>query len=418
MKGRTLVESILSEKIGREVEVGEIIKVNVDVLMVNEVTGPLAFETFEKIGGGEVWNPDSTVLVLDHDIPPSDIKSARMIKRMREFAYKYSIKNFYEIGRGGICHQILYEEGFNIPGHIIVGADSHTCTSGATGALGIGVGSTDAGVILATGKIWLRVPESIKISVKGEMKKWITPKDIILTIIGEVGADGALYKAVEYHGETIRKMSLSGRLTICNMSVEMGAKTGIIPPDEKAIKYAEKQGYRVSSMDLKDAKYVEEYEFYADEVEPVVSIHPRVDNVKPARELENIEIDQAVIGSCTNGRIEDLRIAAEVVKNKKINSRVRLIVTPASMKVYRKALKEGLLEIFIDAGGIVTCPTCGVCLGMSHGVLSEGEVAIATTNRNFIGRMGHKDSKVYLASPATVAASALTGRITDPRDVI
>lgn len=415
MNGLTAIQKVLARKAGKRVEVGEIIEAKVDFLMLHEVTGPLAVEEFEKISE-KVWDPNKIIVVFDHDVPPSTIELANQMRRMRVFVNKYNISNFYEIGRGGIAHQVLFEEGFDIPGFLIIGVDSHTCTAGATGAVGIGVGSTDAAVVLATGEIWLRVPETIIVEVKGEFKKGVFAKDLALSIVGTIGANGATYKVVEYAGETVEKLSLSERLTLANLSIEMGAKTGIVQTDSKSFEYAKnfRQDEYIEVRSDSDSDF-EKIEVDASELEPVASIPHRVDDVKPVSEVEGIEIDQAFLGSCTNGRLDDLLIAFRILKGRRIAPRVRLVVSPASVKVYSEALKMGIIEEILKAGGIVTSPTCGACLGMSRGVLAENEVAISSSNRNFIGRMGAKSSRVYLASPATVVASAIEGKITDPR---
>ncbi|MEM2941051.1 MAG: 3-isopropylmalate dehydratase large subunit [Thermoproteota archaeon] len=417
MSGLTAIQKVFSKKTDKKsVEVGEIIEAKVDFLMLHEVTGPLAVEEFEKISG-KVWDPNRVVVIFDHDVPPSTIELASQMKTMRNFVRKYGISNFFEVGRGGIAHQVLFEEGFDIPGSLIIGVDSHTCTAGATGAVGIGVGSTDAAIVLATGEIWLRVPETMLIEVKGEFRKGVFAKDLALKTVGTVGANGATYKTVEYAGETIRRLSLSERLTLTNLSVEMGAKTGIVQTDSKSRDYAESFNKQTEFMDVVSDpdSDLEKIEIDVSELEPVVSVPHSVDNVKPVREVEGLEIDQAFLGSCTNGRLDDLTVAFKMLKGRRIASNVRLVVSPASVRVYVEALKMGIIEEIMRAGGVVTSPTCGACLGMSRGVLAKGEVAVSSSNRNFIGRMGDKESKVFLASPATVVASALEGKISDPR---
>ncbi|MBO3839249.1 MAG: 3-isopropylmalate dehydratase large subunit [Thermoproteota archaeon] len=416
MSGLTAIQKVLLRKAGKRVEVGEIIEAKVDFLMLHEVTGPLAVEEFEKISE-KVWDPSRVVVIFDHDVPPSTIELSNQMRKMRIFVKKYGISNFYEIGRGGIAHQVLFEEGFDIPGFLIIGVDSHTCTAGATGAVGIGVGSTDAAVVLATGEIWLRVPETVIVEVRGEFQKGVFAKDLALHIVGKIGANGATYKVVEYSGKTVEKLSLSERLTLANLSIEMGAKTGIVQTDSKSFEYAKSFNKEDQYMDVKsdpDSDF-EKVEIDASQLEPVVSVPHSVDNVKPVREVEGLHIDQAFLGSCTNGRLDDLLIALKILKGRKIAPWVRLVVSPASVKVYSEALRMGVIEEIVRAGGIVTSPTCGACLGMSRGVLAEEEVAVSSSNRNFIGRMGAKSSRVYLASPATVAASAIEGKIVDPR---
>ena len=414
----TISQKIISKATGEKVEPGDIVEVSVDLVMVNDITGPLALETMKEVGIERVWDPDRVVVVLDHQAPANSINSAELHIKMRKFVEKFGIKHFYDVGRG-ICHQILVEDGFAKPGEIIVGADSHTCTVGALGAFGIGVGSTDAASVILTGKIWLKVPESMKIIIRGNFADFVSPKDLILSIIGDIGADGATYKAVEFTGSTIRKMGISGRLTICNMAVEMGAKTGIIEPDERTLEYLAKIGVSVDDSWLvrsdADAEYCEIKEYDVSELKPMVAIPYRVDNVKPVEEVEGIEVDQVFIGSCTNGRVEDLLDVLRIVKGRKIAKNVRCIVIPASMKEFEKALSMGIISELIRAGCLVYSPTCGPCLGGHLGVLGKDEVAVSTSNRNFIGRMGHKKSKVYLVSPATAAATAVTGKLTDPR---
>ena len=416
----TISEQVLARASNKaSVQPGEIVIANVDLLMINEITGPLAVEAFEEMGFDRVWDRDKIVAVNDHAIPAVDIKSATLMKKMRMFARAYGIRNFYDVARGGIAHQLLVEKGFVGPGKLVVGADSHTCTSGSVGALSVGVGSTEAGAVMGTGKLWFRVPETMRIEVTGHLKEPVMAKDLILKIIGEVRADGATYKAVEFCGEGISKISIDGRMTTANMSIEMGAKTGIVEPDQTTINYLKaKTGHSVPLIKSDpDAEYAEELQFDASEVEPMVAAPFQVDNVKTVDEVQGTEIDQAFIGSCTNGRKEDLRIAAKIVKNRNIHSGVRFIVIPASTEIYREAMREGILETLLDAGAVISNPTCGPCLGMSQGVLAAEEVCISSSNRNFVGRMGDKSSRVFLASPATVAASALAGKIADPRGV-
>lgn len=398
---------------------GQIVDSKVDMIMVNDITGPLAVAAFRKIGVENVWQNQKIVIILDHQVPANSIKAAELHKIMREFAREQKVK-LYDVCTGGICHQVMPEKGHVIPGALIVGADSHTCTYGAFGSFATGIGSTEAAAVFATGKIWLRVPEAIKINVKGNFQKFVTPKDLILFIINQIGADGAIYKSVEFSGSTIREMNTAARMTICNMTVEMGAKNGIIEPDEITLKFVkDKTNETLESFEsLKsdpNTSYSRVYNLNVNHLEPQVSCPHSVDNVLRASDLKKVQIDQAFIGSCTNGRIEDLRLAACILKEKKVKAGVRLLVIPASQEVHIQALKEGLIEIFVEAGGIVCNPTCGPCLGGHLGVLGSGEVCISTSNRNFIGRMGSPKASVYLASPATVAASALTGKITDPR---
>ena len=413
-----LTEKILARASGKEkVTPREIVEAKVDVVMVNDLTGPLAVEAFRKIGVPHVWDSRRIVIVLDHLAPASSEKAAELHKIMRKFAEEQKIENLYDVGEG-VCHQVMVEKGYVAPGKLIVGADSHTCMYGALGAFATGIGSTEAAAVFATGNIWLKVPEAIKISVEGSFKKFATPKDLILFIIGKMGADGAIYKSIEFYGSTIRSMSADGRMTLCNMVVEMGAKNGIIEPDEITLKYLNlnlKQAEFLKSDE--NASYEKIVEVDASSLEPQVSCPHSVDNVKNVREVAGVEVDQAFIGSCTNGRIEDLRLAAQILKNQKVKEGTRLLVIPASREVYLQALREGLLETFIKAGAVVCNPTCGPCLGGHLGILAPGEVCISTSNRNFIGRMGSTKAYVYLASPATVAASAVKGKITDPREL-
>jgi len=411
-------EKILAGASGKnEVRPGEIVDAKVDVAMVNEITGPLAIEAFHKIGVGRVWDKKRIVMVLDHQVPADSVKSAELHRIMREFAREQNIEYFYDVGMGGVCHQVMPENGHVRPGELIVGADSHTCTYGAFGALGTGIGSTETAAVFATGKIWLRVPESIKIDVDGSFQRFVTPKDLILNVIGQIRADGAIYKAIEFTGPTIEKMSISGRMTICNMAVEMGAKTGIINPDEITVSYVKnrtRKSFRALRSDP-DAKYEKTLEVNAETLDPQVACPPTVDNVKTVSQVEGIRVDQALVGSCTNGRLEDLRLAADFLKGKRIKKGVRLLVTPASQEIYLGALQEGLFEVFVKSGASVCNPTCGACFGGHMGLLAPKETCISSSNRNFVGRMGSSQADIYLASPATVAASAITGEITDPR---
>jgi len=414
----TISEKILAEKSGkRKVDPGEIIEAKVDYVMLNDVTGLPAFEVFEEFRTEP--KKEKVVLIPDHYVPNKDIASAEQAKAMREFARKYKIKNYFEVGRGGICHQLMIEEGFVAPGRLIVGADSHTCSYGALGSFATGIGSTEAAAVIATGKLWFKVPETQKFIVEGKLNRYVMGKDIILHIIGDIGVSGSLYKTMEFYGSAISGLSLSDRITIANMAIEAGGKAGIIPPDKKVFDYLKgrvRGNYREVYSDP-DAIYSEEFEYNAEEIVPTVARPSLPENTAPASDLGNIEIDQAYLGSCTNGRIEDLRIAAKILKGKKVREGVRMIVVPASKRVFEQAMEEGLIKIFMDADAYVSGPTCGACLGGYMGVLAKGETCISSTNRNFIGRMGHKDSKVYLANPAVVAASAIKGRITDPNEL-
>ncbi len=413
-----ITEKILAKASGKQaVCPGEIVDANVDVIMVHDLTGPLTVEAFNKIGTQKVWDNKKVVIILDHQVPAESVKAAELQKTMRQFAKEQKIQ-IYDVGRGGICHQVMPERGHVIPGSVIVGADSHTCTYGAFGAFATGIGSTEAAAVFATGRIWFKVPPTIKINVEGKFQKFIAPKDLILNIIDKVKVDGAIYKSIEFTGSSIKKMSAAGRMTLCNMAVEMGAKNGIITPDETTREFLE--GRVKSIPDLKklqsdnDTEYERTVEIDVSELEPQVACPASVDNVKPISEIGDVPIDQAFIGSCTNGRLEDLREAAKILKGKHVKDNVRALIIPASQEVYLRAMQEGLLEIFTDAGAIVCGSACGPCLGGHIGLLAAGETCISTSNRNFIGRMGSTQANVYLASPATVAASAVTGKITSP----
>ena len=417
--GKTISEKIIGNKAGVNAEAGQIVEANVDYVMVNDVTGLPAFEQFEKLPKGTKPFREKIVLIPDHYVPNKDVASAEQAKRMRDFAKKYEIENYFEVGRGGVCHQLMIEKGFVAPGRLIVGADSHTCSYGALGAFSTGIGSTEAAAVMAIGKLWLKVPDSIKITVNGKLDNYVYGKDIILHVIGDIGVEGALYQAMEYYGNTIENLTLSDRISISNMAIEAGGKAGIIPPDNKVFEYLKgrvRGNYNPVYSD-NEAYYIEELEYDAVDIPPTVAKPFLPSNTAPASEVD-VKIDQAYLGSCTNGRIEDLRIAAEILKGRKINSEVRMLVVPATKEVFNQALKEGLIEIFEKADCFVCGPTCGACLGGYMGILADGEKCVATTNRNFIGRMGHKNSEVYLANPAVVAASALEGRIVDPREVL
>ena len=417
-------EKILARASGKDkVSPGEIVDAKVDIVMVHDLTGPLAVKSFRKIGVKKVWDKEKIVIILDHQIPANSIQTAELHKMLRVFAGEQGINNFYDVGQdGGVCHQVMPEKGFVKPGALIVGADSHTCTYGAFGAFATGIGSTEAAAVFATGKIWLKVPEAIKVNVKGHFQKSVTAKDLILSVIGKIGVDGATYKSVEFTGPTIRNMSIGGRMTLCNMAVEMGAKNGIVEPDEETLEFLERRiSEDLESFESLKSDADESYErvvnFDVSGLEPQVAFPPSVDDVKPVSKAAGIKIDQAFIGSCTNGRLEDLRLAAGILKGKKVKDGVRMLVIPASQEVYLQALREGLIEILIEAGGSVSNPTCGPCLGGHLGILASDEICVSSSNRNFIGRMGSPEASVYLASPATVAASAITGRITDPRQL-
>ncbi len=413
-------EKILAKASGKKsVKPGEIVDANVDVIMIHDLTGPLAVEAFKKIGVSKVWDNKKVVIILDHQIPAESIKMAELHKMLRKFAKEQGIR-LYDVGEGGICHQVMPEKGYVTPGSLIVGADSHTCTYGAFGSFSTGIGSTEAAAVFATGKLWLKVPEAIRFNVEGKFPKYVTPKDLVLYIIGKVGVDGAIYKSTEFTGQTMRDMSIAGRMTVCNMAVEMGAKNGIVSPDEATVKFLEGRVPK-GKADINgwksdpDAKYEKIVEINVSDMEPQIAVPSSVDNVKPISKVADVVVNQAFIGSCTNGRIEDLRIAAQIMKGKKVKQGVRALVIPASQEVYAQALKEGLVEVFTESGALMCGATCGPCLGGHIGLLASGEVCVSTSNRNFIGRMGSPEANVYLASPAVVAASALTGKLSDPR---
>jgi 3-isopropylmalate/(R)-2-methylmalate dehydratase large subunit len=413
-------EKILAKASGKTtVHPGDIVDASVDVIMVHDLTGPLAIEAFKKIGVSKVWDNKKVVIILDHQIPAESVKMAELHKMLRKFSQEQAIR-IYDVGEGGICHQVMPEKGYVTPGSLIVGADSHTCTYGAFGAFATGIGSTEAAAVFATGKIWLKVPEAIKFNVEGQFQKYVTPKDLILHIIGKVGVDGAIYKSVEFAGPTMRAMSIAGRMTVCNMAVEMGAKNGVVEPDEITLKFLEgrvpkaKEAVKAWKSDA-DAEYEKTIDIDVSDLEPQVAVPSSVDNVKPISRVADVTVDQAFIGSCTNGRIEDLRMAAQILKGKKVKKGVRALVIPASQEVYAQAIKEGLVEVFTESGALVCGATCGPCLGGHIGLLASGETCVSTSNRNFIGRMGSPQANIYLASPAVVAASALTGKLTDPR---
>jgi homoaconitate hydratase family protein len=381
---------------------------DVDYVMAHDSTAPLAIEGLKKIGKN-VFNPEKIVIVFDHFFPPPHIDAAKIHQITRKFVMEQKLPYFFN---DGVCHQILVEKIIS-PGEVVVGADSHTCTEGALGIFSTGLGSTDIAGVMATGKCWFRIPESIKFNLVGKTEKGVYAKDVILSIIGKIGADGALYKAAEFKGDYVNLASVSSRLTMCNMAVEMGAKNGIIEADEKTLKYLGRKGIVYKSDE--DAYYEEEYEVEVDRIEPQVARPPTVDNVSPVSSVEGKKIDQAFIGTCTNGRLEDIRIAARILKGRKIAENVRLLVVPASSKILIDAFSEGHLQEIIKSGGVISNPGCGPCIGRHGGVLAEGEVCISTQNRNFPGRMGHPKAEIYLASPATVAASALEGEVVDPR---
>lgn len=417
----TITEKILAAHGAKKaVSPGELIEVRIDLALANDITAPLAIQAFKEIGVEKVFNRNRVVLVPDHFTPAKDIPSAEQCKILREFARAQRLTHYFEVGQCGIEHALLPEKGLVLPGEVVVGADSHTCTYGALGAFSTGVGSTDLGAVMATGRLWLKVPESLKFIYSGKINPWVSGKDLILATIGDIGVDGARYQAMEFCGEVIKKLPMSGRFTMANMAIEAGGKNGIIEPDETTfqfIKQRSKRPYKIYNSDP-DAHYADVKEYDVSKLYPQVALPHIPSNVKDVREVGKIEIDQVVIGSCTNGYLDDLRVAAKILRGKKIAPSLRLIVIPATQDIYRQALKEGLIEIFLSAGASVSTPTCGPCLGGHMGVLAEGEKALATTNRNFRGRMGHPNSEVYLSGPAVAAASAIKGRICHPEEVI
>ncbi|MFA4858766.1 MAG: 3-isopropylmalate dehydratase large subunit [Candidatus Margulisiibacteriota bacterium] len=411
---QTITQKILAAHAGKKsVEPGELVQVKVDLVLGNDVTAPPAIKEFHKIGAKAVFDKNKIALVPDHFTPNKDIKSAEQVKMMREFARKFGIVNYFEVGCMGVEHALLPELNLVKAGDLIIGADSHTCTYGALGAFSTGIGSTDMAAAMATGEVWLKVPEQMKFVYKGKLPKWVEGKDLILYTIGQIGVDGALYKTMEFTGEAIKALSMEGRLTMANMAIEAGAKNGIFEPDHKTPKPPGAVFYHSDP----DAVYIYVYEFDVSKIEPQVAFPHLPSNTKPVSQAKNVKIDQVVIGSCTNGRIEDMRVAAKVLKGHKAHKDVRLIIIPATQKVYRQAMDEGLFKIFLDANAAVSTPTCGPCLGGHMGILAEGERAVATTNRNFIGRMGHPKSEVYLTNVAVAAASAILGRIGHPEEL-
>lgn len=416
--GLTLTQKILSAKIGREVKAGELIEVDVDMVLGNDVTAPVAIKEFEKIGIDRVFDNTKIALVPDHFVPNKDIKSAEQVNIMRKFAKKHGIVNFFEVGQMGIEHALLPEKGLVLPGDVVIGADSHTCTYGALTCFSTGVGSTDMAAAMATGKAWFKVPEAIKFVLKGNLQKWVSGKDVILYIIGKIGVDGALYKSMEFTGN-IKALSIDDRFTIANMAIEAGAKNGIFDFDKITDAYVKgraKREYKVFERD-EDAEYSEVYEINLDEIRPQVAFPHLPENTRNIDEVGKVKIDQVVIGSCTNGRISDMEIAYKILKGKKVHPDVRLLIFPATQEIYLECVKRGYIEEFIKAGAAVSTPTCGPCLGGHMGILAKGERALATTNRNFVGRMGHPESEVYLSSPAVAAASAIAGYIVSPEEV-
>jgi 3-isopropylmalate/(R)-2-methylmalate dehydratase large subunit len=416
----TLTEKVLARAAGTpSVAPGEFLEIEPDLGLANDITAPLAIEEFERTGATRVKHPERTFLVADHFTPNKDIQSAEQVKQLREFARKHPGVRFFEQGEVGVEHALLPEMGAIVPGMAVIGADSHTCTYGALGAFATGVGSTDLAGFYLTGRAWLRVPPTIRAIFRGTPDAWVTGKDLILTLIGRISVSGATYRAIEFTGPAIDELSVEGRLTMANMAIEAGAKNGIFAADAKTAGYLKgrtDRHWQAMSADA-DARYERVVEIDLQGMGPVVAFPHLPQNVKPAREAGDVPIDQAVIGSCTNGRIEDLRLAAEVLRGRTVDKRVRCLVIPATVAVYRQALKEGLFDVFLDAGAVISPPTCGPCLGGHMGILASGERCVSTTNRNFVGRMGHRTSEVYLASPAVAAASAVAGKVADPAAV-
>ena len=415
----TMTQKILAAHAGlREVSAGQLIQAKLNIVLGNDITTPVAVNEFKKAGFEGVYDKDKVVIVLDHFVPNKDIKAAEQSKTCREFACDHCISHFYDVGKMGIEHALLPEQGVVTAGDCIIGADSHTCTYGALGAFSTGVGSTDMAAGMATGKAWFKVPSAIRFHLTGTLKPNVSGKDVILTIIGMIGVDGALYKSMEFTGPGVASLSMDDRLCICNMAIEAGAKNGIFPVDDRTLEYLKGRSERAPVIYTadEDAPYEKTIEMDLSKIEPTVACPHLPENTRPAKELGNIRIDQVVIGSCTNGRMEDMEAAYRILNGKTVAKGVRCIIIPATMAIYRECIQRGYTTAFIDAGAVVSTPTCGPCLGGYMGILAEGERCVATTNRNFVGRMGHVKSEVYLASPATAAASALTGYITEPKE--
>ncbi|MEG2297007.1 MAG: 3-isopropylmalate dehydratase large subunit [Clostridium sp.] len=418
--GMTMTQKILAAHSGlSEVKAGQLIEANLDMVLGNDITTPVAINEMKKMNNQTIFDKEKIALVMDHFIPNKDIKSAENCKCCREFAGDHEITNYFDVGDMGIEHALLPEKGLVVGGDVVIGADSHTCTYGALGAFSTGVGSTDMAAGMVTGKAWFKVPSAIKFELVGKPSRWVSGKDVILHIIGMIGVSGALYKSMEFVGEGIEYLSMDDRFTICNMAIEAGGKNGIFPIDEKTAIYTKEHSlrdYRIYEADA-DAVYDEEYKIDLSQLKPTVAFPHLPENVKTIDQVGDVKIDQSVIGSCTNGRISDMRAAAEVMRGKKVAKGVRCIIIPATQKIYLQAMREGLLEIFIEAGAVVSTPTCGPCLGGYMGILAAGERCISTTNRNFVGRMGHVKSEIYLAGPAVAAASAITGKISSPDEL-
>ena len=418
--GMTMTQKILAAHAGLEsVKAGQLIEAKLDLVLGNDVTTPVAIKEFNKIGVDKVFDKDKVAIVPDHFTPNKDIKSAEHCKLVREFAHCKEVTNYFEVGQMGIEHCLLPEKGLVVPGDVVIGADSHTCTYGALGAFSTGVGSTDMAVGMARGVAWFKVPSALKFVLKNKPAKWVSGKDIILHIIGMIGVDGALYKSMEFAGDGLQYLTMDDRFTIANMAIEAGGKNGIFPVDDKTIEYVKEHSNKewTKFEADEDAEYDAVYEIDLSKLRPPIAFPHLPENTKTVDEAKGLEMDQVVIGSCTNGRISDMRIAAQVLKGKKINPNIRAIILPGTQKVWLQCVEEGLAQIFVEAGCVFSTPTCGPCLGGHMGILAKGERALSTTNRNFIGRMGHPESEVYLASPAVAAASAITGKITDPEEV-
>ena len=419
-KGMTITEKIFAAHCGKDfVQAGELISAKVDITLANDITGPVAIKEFRKIGVDRVFDKDRVMFVPDHFVPNKDIKSAEQVKMIREFAKEQGLTNFFEVGRMGIEHALLPEKGLVTAGDLVIGADSHTCTYGALGAFSTGVGSTDLACAMASGETWFKVPSAIKVEFNGKLNKWVCAKDLVLHLIGDIGVDGALYKTIEVGGNVIEEMDMDGRFTFCNMAIEAGGKNGIIVPDKITEEYLKNRSVRQPKFYTSDpdALYERVIKYDVSEIEPTVAFPHLPENTKPISQVGDIKIDQSVIGSCTNGRLSDLKIAADILKGHKVHPDVRLIVFPGTQQIYLDAMEKGYIRTIIEAGGAVSTPTCGPCLGGHAGILAAGERAISTTNRNFVGRMGHVDSEVYLSSPAIAAASAITGKISSPDDI-
>ncbi len=420
MRPMTITEKILAKHAGlKEVSPGDLINAKVDIALGNDITAPIAISEFRKAGAKKVFNRNKVVLVPDHFTPNKDIKSAEQCKILREFAKEHKLTHYYDGGEVGVEHALLPEKGIVVPGDLVIGADSHTCTYGALGAFSTGVGSTDLAAVMITGELWFKVPESIKFHFTGKLRKWVSGKDLILRIIGDIGVDGALYNAMEFTGRPIETLSMDSRMSMCNMAIEAGAKSGIINPDAITKAYVEKRAerpYKFYSSDA-DAIYKEVREYDCSNIEPQVACPHLPENTKNVSDVKNVSVDQVIIGSCTNGRIEDLAVAAKILKGRKVAKTVRLIVIPATPLIYAEAMKKGFFDIFLKAGAVISPPTCGPCLGGHMGILAAGERALATTNRNFVGRMGDVKSEVYLANPAVAAATAIKGKIAHPDEV-